>query len=396
MRPTRAGVAVLVAVPVTALLAWLFGQPELAAAAVAALVVVAGGAVLVVLRRPRVRVLRSARPDRVHLGEPCRIVLRVHNGGRGRSPVLSLHDEVGPFGRASLHVPPLPRGGTRDAVYGFPTDRRGVHRVGPLTTVVEDGFGLVRATSVSAELDTVIVLPRVLDLVPLPAAPGDDPEPGSRLSVASSTVDEEFTTLRPYLPGDDIRRIHWRTTARLGEPVVRQFEQPWQHRLTVLADLRAAVHDEAGFERTLSAVASLVALAARRGELLRLVTTDGADTGFVPAPERLDPLLDSLAAASPTSTGSLTEPLSRLGGGGSGGRLVVCAGNLDAVEHAAVCRSARRYGVALLVVSGRLSASADPGAPVVVPWDGRDEPSRAWATGVAAASVRSRAVEVRR
>ena len=79
---------------------------------------------------------------------------------------------------------------------------------------------------------------------------------------SSSTVDEEFASLREYVSGDDFRRIHWPSTARLGTPVVRQFDVPWQRRTTVLVDLRAAAHDDRSFERAVTAAASVVELAA--------------------------------------------------------------------------------------------------------------------------------------
>jgi uncharacterized protein (DUF58 family) len=384
-RPTRAGLALVLAAVVLALAGWVFGQPELTVLGAAAAAIVALAALYVRSSRLRLEIRRTARPARVSVDDPCQIVLRVRNVGRVRSPVLRLRDEVGPFGTATLQLAPLPNGATRDAVYSFPTRRRGIHRVGPLTVEIEDPFGLVRASHPRADADAVIVLPRIHRLTPLPPAPGEEPEFGVRALASNSTVDEEFAALRPYEQGDDIRRVHWRSTARLGYPVVRQFDQPWQHRTTVLLDVRAAAHDAESFERSVSAAASVIVLGSGRGEFVRLVTTDGRDSGFVGAWDRADELLDRLAGIEPTGQGSLTATIAQLGRTASG-RLVACVGALDAVEHAGLARGSRRFGLAVLVASSRVVASPGPG-PVLVTDDGSVDLPRAW--DAAAASLRT-------
>ncbi len=277
--------------------AWLLGQPELAAAAAAAAAVLVVAAVTVRSRRPTLELGRTLHPARVALGEPCEVHLSIRNAGRRRTPVLALDDDAGVFGRARLGIAPVPVGATRDASYSFPTHRRGLHPVGPLTVDVEDAFGLVRSRRVMDDARTLIVLPRTWTLPSLPHAPGDEPEHGTRALSSTSTVDEEFASLRPYSVGDDIRRIHWRTTARVGEPVVRQYDQPWQRRSTILLDVRTLAATGPGndstpgkdstpgndstpgsdpaFERAVSAVASLVVLAATDRE-------DGC--GWCPSP----------------------------------------------------------------------------------------------------------------
>ena len=171
----------------------------------------------------------------------------------------------------------------------------------------------------------------------MPPAPGDEPEHGTHALTSASTVDEEFAALRDYVPGDDVRRIHWRSTARRGNPVVRQFDVPWQRRTTVLLDLRAGP-SEAAFERAVSAAASVVELVSRRDELVRLVTTAGEDSGFVPAAEHLDELLDRLAVVLPLPVqrdrpAPLLAMLGQLGTSGTG-RLVTCTAGLNDVDAA--------------------------------------------------------------
>jgi uncharacterized protein (DUF58 family) len=145
----------------------------------------------------------------------------------------------------------------------------------------------------------------------------------------------------------------------------------------VLLDVRAGAHDPASFERAVSAAASVVMLGASRGELVRLVTTDGRDSGFVSAGERIDELLDQLAGVGPSGSGSLTGAAAALGRTATG-RLVVCVGSLDAVEHGGLARATDRFGLAVLVATGRLVPSSATGGPVVVAWDGRSDPAVTW------------------
>jgi uncharacterized protein (DUF58 family) len=326
---------------------------------------------------------RTIRPSRVAVGEPCQVQLVVRNVGSARTSVLGLRDDVGRFGEASLHLAPLPKGASRDATYSFPTHRRGLHPVGPLTVEVEDAFGLVRASQRLPDTRTVIVLPRTWPLAPLPRAPGDEPEHGTRVLTSTSTVDEEFAAMRPYTVGDDIRRIHWRTTARVGEPVVRQYDQPWQRRTTVLLDVRRAGDDGAAFERAVSVAASVVRTASERHEIVRLVSTDGVDSGFVAAEGRADELLDRLAAVQPGARSSLAASLGHLGTRPSG-RLVTCVAHLERGELEGWSRGTRGFGLRVLV------ATADHGTPPLLPgatvvhWDGDRSLTDAWAAALGA------------
>ena len=388
MRLTRAGVVAMAAVPTLAVLAWAFGQPELAIAAAALVAALAVAALVVRRTRPELDLRREIRPSRVAVGEPCQVHLAVRNVGAVRSGVMGLRDDVGRFGVATLHLAPLPVGATRDAAYTFPTHRRGLHTVGPLTIEVEDPFGLLRSRRTLDDTRRVIVLPRTWPLAPLPPAPGDEPEHGTRVLTSTSTVDEEFATMRPYTVGDDIRRIHWRTTARVGQPVVRQYDQPWQRRTTVLLDVRRPGHaspavdgatddpDGGAFERAVSVAASVLRHAAERHEIVRLVLTDGTDSGFVSADERVEELLDRLAAVGPDPDASLTAALAHLRTRPTG-RLVTCVGHLEQGELDGWDRGARGFGLRVLVGTDARPTAPVPGA-VNVHWDGSRPLTDAW------------------
>ena len=331
------------------------------------------------------------------VGERCEVALRVRNPGSRSTAVTRLTDEVGDRTRAEVVVGPVAPGGHAEATYALSTEQRGVQRLGPLGARVEDPFGLARRSTVAAGLSAVVVLPPTVSLDPLPAAVGDEPELGTHAMVASSTVDEEFTGLRGYVAGDDVRRIHWPSTARTATPVVRQFEVPWQHRTTVLLDLRQSRHDSASFERAVVVAASVVALCARRGELLRLGTTEEPDPPFVPAESELDRLLDQLALvqalpAEGVDLAGAVEQATRA----ATGRLVICTGALEREELARVTSAAARAGVAVVVTTldrapAPAAATSDSGVLRVprvglredggaarLHWDGRADLRAAW------------------
>lgn len=369
--------------------AWVFGLPETAMLAAAAVVVVGAAIVTVTLRPPALDVHRSARPHRVRLGQPCEVVLGITNSGRRRSPVVVLTDRVEGFGTAQVAIAPVRPGERTTTRYSLPTSRRGVQRVGPLSMRTEDPFGLAARRARSDSVASVIVLPRTWPLGPLGATAGDDPEHGVRSFASIHTVDEEFASLREYVSGDDIRRIHWPSTARSGTPVVREFDVPWQRRTTVVVDLRAGSHDDRSLERTISAAASVVELCAARSELVRLITTSGLDTGFVTASDELDRLSDLLAVA---GADHASHPRDRLVavldslGRTPLGRLVICAGALDPSTAGALARTRRVAPGQVLVAthSGSADAPAPEGlADAVVYFDGARDLTTEWAEATA-------------
>lgn len=403
---------VLAAAVVLAVTGWLFALPEAAVLAVCSAVTVLFAWVWVRIRRPTIQVRRVARPGRCRVGDNCQIQLRCRNPGPRTSAVVMLMDDVGRHGVAKLHLGPLSPGGSAVAAYSLPADRRGLHRVGPLRVTTEDPFQLARSTAVDGSHATVIVLPRTWDLTPLGAAPGEEPEAGSRTIASRSTVDEEFSALRAYVPGDDIRRIHWRSTARAGTPVVRQFDLPWQHRSTVVVDQLSHDGEGAAFERAVSVAASLVEQAAVNGELIRLVTTgvDSVEDGFVSAGERLDMLMDRLAALSPINGSHSTEPSTELSrdplpnsarsshlvrvvadlAATASGRLVVCGDHLSGAELLDLLAVSNRFGARVVVTTsstgpvhaagptGSGPAGIAAGSLTLVHWDGSEPFDRVW------------------
>ena len=339
----------------------VLGLLELFAMGVVAAALVIGCIVLVHLARLELEVGRVLHPSRVHVGTPSRVELSVRNLRSKRTPVLRLRDPVSGTRGADLLVPPLTTGERTVTAYRLPTDRRGLVRVGPLEVVVTDPFGLTQVATTGAPEVQLTVLPHVDTVSPMPYTTAHDPQAGVRQLNALGRTGEEFYALRPYVVGDDLRRIHWPSTARTDDLLVRQNELPWQGRTTVLLDVRSGAHQGESIELAVSAAASVIAATARRQDLVRLVTTGGSDSDFAPGTDHVHGLMEHLAVLAPTE-GSLTRTVALLSGRSSGGALVAIVAAVPAADLQVLRGLRARYGSVTIVHVDR--SAWDPAAPV--------------------------------
>ncbi len=327
----------------------ILGLRELYLLGATALALTLLSALLVRMSRVRLRVRREVRPRRVPVGGTCRVELTLRNTGLRRSPMLEVRDVVDDRVHAHLSLAPLGVGAEATMRYQLPVDRRGVTRIGPLDVEVSDPFGFAVSSMTTGSTVDVIVLPRIHPLRPIPPVPGDEPESGTHRLRSLANAHEEFSTLREYQEGDDVRAVHWPSTARLGRPIVRQFDEPWSRRTTVVLDVTALHHDHDSFERAVSAAASVLSLCAAQDEPVRLVGSDGTDSGFITADQHLDATLDLLAALQPQTTSSLTNVLRALVTRPGGGTLVTVTSALDDAEAAAVASLGGRFAAHLAI-----------------------------------------------
>ena len=332
----------------------------------------AGAAALVVIAVAYVRLgrfeldaTRQLRPSRVHAGADSRVELTVRNAGRRRSPVLAVRDPFDGGRRAARFLlAPLVPDETARAAYRLPTDRRGVFDLGPLQLQLGDPFGLATRSVEAVARTKLTVYPRIDVIEPLPLTRGNDPHAGADHPTALASVGEDFYALREYDRGDDLRRVHWKATARVDDLMVRQDEMPWQGRATVLLDLRQRVHTPQSLEIAVSAAASIVSAGWRHRSLVRLVTTGGLDSGFAAGQPHVEAILEHLAEAGPDPGGQLTPVVTSLHREGNGGTLaVVTTADASGAELEAVGRLRSRFGVVTLVLLER--SAADPSAPRV-------------------------------
>jgi uncharacterized protein (DUF58 family) len=224
-------------------------------------------------------------------------------------------------------VAPLAPGETVTATYRLPTEARGILAVGPLTVDVSDPFGLASASTYGAPVVELTVWPAIDEISSLPHTTGDDPHGGTDHPNALSAAGDDFYALREYVVGDDLRHVHWRSTARRDELMVRQDEMPWQGRATILLDTRAEAHTPATFEEAVSAAASIVVACSKRRFLVRLLTTAGEDSGSGAGAAHVENILEQLAIVGTDRTGHLAGAAAALRrAGSSGGALTVLLG----------------------------------------------------------------------
>ena len=364
----------------------LFGMGELLVLACAGIALIAGAVVWTRTRRVRLRIQRWVQPARVHAGGKARVQLALTNLG-GPAPVLQLTDPVTGTLGARLQVGPLLAAERLNTSYLLPTQRRGRLEIGPAEVDVVDPLGLSRTSIGAGPRTTLVVYPATQTLVPPRLARGPEP-----LGLAADVhtlqrIGEDFYALRDYTAGDDVRRIHWPSTARLGRPMVREDEVPRRSRVTVVLDTRSTAFDPERFELAVSVAASVVLASAARHDPLRLLTVAGADTGFVTSGEGLAQLFDHLADVSTSAEGSLRHTLAAATTTAVGAVVVVLGGTmLDAARDADAISAARTRTSSMTVVRVSRSNDALPAiGPDVVDISNPVELGSKWAAAQASA-----------
>ncbi len=356
---TRSGWAVVAASMVGVAVGRAFGLVELFVIGATGLAVVVVAYGLSLRQFPSLEVTRALRPARVPQAGAARVELSVRNLGPRPTSILDLVDPVQGTVGARVSLAPLDPGQQQGASYRLPTDRRGLVRVGPLVASRSDPFGLTKRTVTLVGQASLVVLPHIDFLTGLGSGGGlDDPLAGVSHPVLGGRGDEDFATLRPYVVGDDLRRVHWASSARHGDMLVRLDDPPWRGHLTVLLDGRDDRIGPEAFELAVSAAASLVHAAALQGERVRLVLADGTDTGLVEGHLGTDGVLDQLAVVERHGAGPLPD-VGASGRARSGG-LVVVTGGLDDREVGNLARHPERFATVRLVV---VDLGASDGAP---------------------------------
>lgn len=359
---TRAGLLVLLGSLVVGIVGRVLGLVEGYVLATAGVLVVAAAVVYVHVLSPKVGLRRSVRPERVHVGSPARVEIDVRSHGRVASPVLTLVDPIGDRAGARLRVAPLAPGSEVRAAYRLPTRHRGEVAVGPLEVETGDPFGLARRSRRAADKVRLVVLPHIDRLAPLPPPAGAEPLSGQEGRPGLGRTGDEFHTLRPYVVGDDIRRVHWPASARHDDLVVRQDDEPRQGRLTVVLDVVPTRTTHEGFERMVSAAASIAAAHWARGDIVRLLTSDHEDTGWVTGQVAFDNLLEVLAVAARTPRADLDRVLGLTDAGAHS--VVVVTGDRPDTDIARVAgHRAGRTGRSAGLTVVRFTGNDHEGAP---------------------------------
>ncbi|MBO1753273.1 DUF58 domain-containing protein [Actinotalea sp. BY-33] len=303
VRPTGRGLALALAGLAFLVAGVLVGALEVVQiGALLLLAVVAGGLQLVVehraQRRGQLRLTRRVVPHPVVAGAQASVDVELtSSGGSHRLDRLEIAEraarELSGAGGLRARVQRAP--GRLTLTYAISPERRGRWAVGPLEVRRRDLFGTTHSRGPLGEPMLVGVRPRVAPLSLQEASSSQDVD---RAALGAKTASPDDSSLREYRAGDDLRRVHWRSSARRGTLVVRQDERSGRRPASVLLDI--ATEDEAA-EWSISAAASMALALLDGGHHTRILGGDvlgaandhhRADTGPVAAEALLDQTVD--------------------------------------------------------------------------------------------------------
>lgn len=348
---TGAGLAVLAVVSYA--LGAALGYPVLVALAAGTFAILLAAACVVTVR-PSVRLTRQVTPDRTTVGEPALGRIQVRNTARRPSVAFTAVDRIGPES-VTLEVRSVAPGGMRAVNYPLPAPRRGRIPLGPLTVERRDPFGLFRWARRQTGDGVLWVHPRIHPMRALPVGVVLDYEGRTHDNARLGTV--TFSALREYVPGDDPRQIHWRSTARLGTLVVREHVDTTEPTTTVVLDTRSGAFDAGSFEHAVEVAASVVRTVESIGRPVELRII-----GEPPVPDdEAGSVLDRLALAARRPEADPATLLATVERVPAGGALVVVTGQAEAGLLTRLAEQRRRFRPVVVISLPGEEASAGGG-----------------------------------
>jgi len=263
------GWLVLAVAAVSLLLSLVLGWQEfffLGAALLAAMI----GASAFAFGRSTYRVEVELTPRRVVAGDKALGKMLVTNNGAKRLLPTRFELPVG-AGLAEFAIPTLAPNAEQEELFAVPTERRAVIVAGPAISVRGDQVGLIRRVVKWTQSLELFVHPVTTRLAPSQAGLVRDLE--GQVSKKITDSDISFHALRAYVPGDDRRYVHWRTSARTGQLMVRQFEETRRSQLTIIHSTDGSYYaSDDEFELAVSVTASIAAQVIRDATELDVVT----------------------------------------------------------------------------------------------------------------------------
>ncbi|GIH18855.1 hypothetical protein Raf01_70270 [Rugosimonospora africana] len=341
--------------------AWFLGYAELAVLGTGCLAALVLGR-LVLLRRTPLRVHREVAPTRVTRGEEALGVVTVGNLGRRVTRPLVATDRCGDSD-VSVEIPRLRPGTSNTTTYFLPTSRRGEIPVGPLRLSATDPLGLFRRVHAYGDPATLLVHPRTVAIGALPSGRAANVDGPTSDTAPSGTV--TFHALREYVFGDDLRHIHWRTSARTGRLMVRHLVDSSLPRTIVLLDNREASYvDSEGFEVAVDVAASILLAAARSGFPIAVLTADGPYFTAEGGRAETGTLLRQLALVRAAGPADLAAVIGAVRPGQSGGSLSMVTGTAGAEEIDRLSGVRAHFDRTVLVRTGTGLPPLPAGLPV--------------------------------
>lgn len=357
---TTRGRTFLTAGITAALMSLAFGQRDILRVGLLVAALPLLSALSVSRTRFRLACTRRIDPSRAPVGETTRVVLRLRNVAGLPTGLLLVEDRV-PVelgARPRFVIDRLAPHSHRDVSYEVRSDVRGRFLVGPLVLRVADPFGLCALDRSFSQRDALVVTPTVEHL-PAVSISGDWSGHGDSRARSVAAAGEDDVAVRDYRRGDELRRVHWPSTARHGQLMVRREEQPWESRSAVLLDTRERAHrgrgSDSSFEQSVSMAASVGVHLGRRGFAVRLVGASGPEVssaGHLPATLGGDNeglLLDALAVVSERGNDTI-EGLATAARHYGDSLMVGVLGHVDLTEAERLVRARHGMGTTVAVI----------------------------------------------
>lgn len=186
---------------------------------------------------------------RAQVGQEAREIIEVRNRGIFPKLWVEVDDPLGADEHLARRVLVIPPRGSRNWVAETPLRRRGLYQWGPVEVTSTDPFGIFRRKRSYGEAQQLLVFPPVVDLPRFQAPPAALPGEG-RFRRRTHFVTPNASGVREYAPGDAFNRIHWPTSARTGQLMVKTFELDPSSDVWVILDLEKRVNEGSGDEST--------------------------------------------------------------------------------------------------------------------------------------------------
>ncbi|ROQ41275.1 uncharacterized protein (DUF58 family) [Frondihabitans sp. PhB188] len=268
---TPLGWVILALTPIALIVGYTLGWLELVAVGFA-LVVLLCLAALYAVGRNAFTVTLDLPHSRVSVGDEASGRVTITNPTRRRVLGVTVEIPIGP-GLAEISLPGMRGGDSVEETFQVPTYRRGVIPVGPVRTVRGDPIGVVRRELEWTGVTELFVHPRTIGIPSTSTGLIRDLEGNPTRDLSASDI--SFHALREYVPGDDRRHIHWKSSARAGQYMVRQFEETRRSHIVIALSLaNADFATEEEFELGVSVAASLGVRAIRDAREVSVVVSE--------------------------------------------------------------------------------------------------------------------------
>lgn len=315
---------------------------------------------LLLIARTRLRLTceRGFDHGEMPIGETMEATLALEKRGNLPAGLLLFEEHIPPAlgKRPRFGVNNVSGSWRRDVSYPLEGKQRGRYQIGPLLVRSRDAFNLVKFDRQFTATSEVLVTPRIHHLGTMANVTGGGSS-GETRPQRLGMIGSDDVLIREYRQGDDVRRIHWRSTARRGELMVRREEQAWDPSVTLVLDSRATAHGgpgrESSFEYAVSCAASVALHFLDHG-----FNVDLFDAGGTMLPREIDRtysttrqhILHSFTDARPTATDHLAESLSSPLLGRQGRLIVAVTGRLSPADAEALIRTRRNRSQGMAVV----------------------------------------------